>query len=77
MHKNWFEQFEPVLKNWLEKFEPAWMSPWTAHAQPVRTGLSSVNQFKPVPPASLNQFDSVSAWKSMTIYTMLLMHKNW
>ena len=50
--------------------QPAWMSPWTAHAQPVRTGLSSVNQFKPVFPASLNQFDPVSAWKSMTIYTM-------
>ena len=33
------------------------MSPWTAHAQPVRTGLSSVNQFKPVFPTSLNQFD--------------------
>ena len=47
MHKNWLEQFEPVLT----------MSPWTAHAQPVRTGLSSVNQFKPVFPTSLNQFD--------------------
>ena len=46
--KNWFEQFEPVLTA---------MSPWTAHAQPVRTGLSSVNQFKPVFPTSLNQFD--------------------
>ena len=47
MHKNWLEQCEPVLT----------MSPWTAHAQPVRTGLSSVNQFKPVFPTSLNQFD--------------------
>ena len=43
-----------------------------------KTGLSSVNQFEPVLPASLNQFDPVSAWKSMTIYTTCTKTgKNW
>ena len=136
MHKNWFEQFEPVLtelvwtssctaslnqfwssvnqfkgesvttaqqvwtslvwsslcmeiwwqsklhKNWLEHqfSQPAWMSPWTAHAQPVRTGWAvwtSLNQFPQQVWTSLIQSLHGNRWQSTLCCSCTKTGKNW
>ena len=72
MHKNC--QFEPVS---VWSSSPIQFFDKSTNCSFTKPGKNWFEQCEPVwtsSPSKFEQFDSVSAWKLMTIYTTLLMH---